>query len=255
MSRRWNVSSANSDALSEVGRLFGRVAHLLDAVEDLAEDSARGAWNPLLATGTGLDETHRLCRDAVRGIRLALDDVAFGEPGLARALLVHELDHAVRRVFGHAGHLRHNNGTRQTTGNCRNRGTHQENENEPNKGNDPSGGSGDPTCRTPEDSDPHTNPADPTASGTDDGTPPSTSDKVKQPQDGDGGGCCQPKFRVPPRKRNAAFGCLVASYMCCSCQFCCRDPLPGPWSGEPRENACHDCCDNCDCCDGCDCSC
>lgn len=62
----------NAEPLAEVGRLFGRVAHLLDAVEDLAEDTASGAWNPLVATATDLDEARRLCDDAVHGVRPAL---------------------------------------------------------------------------------------------------------------------------------------------------------------------------------------
>jgi hypothetical protein len=44
----------NAAALAEAGRLFGRIAHLVDAVEDLAAGRASGAWNLLLATGTGL---------------------------------------------------------------------------------------------------------------------------------------------------------------------------------------------------------
>ena len=219
-------SPSNSEALSEAGRLFGRVAHLLDAVEDLAEDSAKGAWNPLLTTGTSLDEAHRLCRDAVRGVRLALHDVSFTEPNLPHALLVGELSHAVRRTFGHAGHLPadgedHNSAetSRRSSGSSESGADGQQNE-------DDKDASGAKTS----------------------GKPP--------PQDGDGGACWVPKFRVPPRKRNAAFGCLVASYMCCSCQFCCRDPYPGPCSGEPHHGAGNcDCdCDCCSCCD-CDCSC
>ncbi|MCP3802482.1 DUF5685 family protein [Allokutzneria sp. A3M-2-11 16] len=89
----------NADALAEAGRLFGRVAHLLDAVEDLAADRASGAWNPLLATGTDFDEARRLCDDAVLGVRLALKEVEFTDQRLAHALLVHELEAAVERVF------------------------------------------------------------------------------------------------------------------------------------------------------------
>lgn len=218
-------SPANSEALSEAGQLFGRVAHLLDAVEDLADDSANGAWNPLLTTGTSLDEAHRLCRDAVRGVRLALHDVAFTDPHLPRALLVGELSHAVRRTFGHAGHLPpdgegHESAetSRHSSGSCESDADGQKNEDDKDE------------------------------PGTD------TSQKRKPPQDGDGGGCWVPKFREPPRKRNAAFGCLVASYMCCSCQFCCREPFPGPWSGQPHHGTYH-CGDGCDCCNCCDCDC
>nr|BAA34423.1 sam-pr [Streptomyces albogriseolus] len=90
----------NAGPLAEAGRLFGRLAHLLDAVEDREADAASGAWNPLSATGTSLDEARRLADDAVHGIRLALREVEFTDGSLAHRLLVHELPDSVRRVFG-----------------------------------------------------------------------------------------------------------------------------------------------------------
>ncbi len=178
----------NEAPLREVGRLFGRVVHLVDAVEDLEEDTESGAWNPLTATGTSVEEARRLCDDAVLGVRLALAEVSFRDKRLAHALLVHELEQAVIRAFGH---------------------------------------------------------------------------KHKHPghgdvYDGKGGGLWLPKFRVPARRRGAIEGCGISLWQCCTCQYCCRDPWPGPWSGEPHGSC--DCdCDCCDCCggrrggDGCDC--
>jgi hypothetical protein len=90
----------NAESLREAGRLFGRVAHLLDAVEDLDADEQRGAWNPLHATGTTIAEAHRLCTDAVTGIKLALKDVEFTDSALVHRLLVHELSHSVAHAFG-----------------------------------------------------------------------------------------------------------------------------------------------------------
>ncbi|MQS09024.1 DUF5685 family protein [Streptomyces alkaliphilus] len=90
----------NVEPLAEAGRLFGRLAHLLDAVEDLPADTARGAFNPLLATGRDLAEARRLCDDAVRGIALALREVRFMDDRLAHVLLVHESRRAVERTFG-----------------------------------------------------------------------------------------------------------------------------------------------------------
>ena len=93
---------ANQAPLSEAGGLFGRIAHLADAVEDLAADQASGAWNPLLATGTGVAEARRLCDDALLGIRLALAEAEFTDARLVHVLLVHELTRSVHRVFARA---------------------------------------------------------------------------------------------------------------------------------------------------------
>lgn len=100
----------NAEPLAEAGRLFGRLAHLLDAVEDRAADAASGAWNPLTATGTSLPEARRLADDALHGIRLALRETAWGsgvspekhgiDGKLAHLLLVHELGRSVDRAFG-----------------------------------------------------------------------------------------------------------------------------------------------------------
>ncbi|WP_030417996.1 DUF5685 family protein [Streptomyces sp. NRRL F-5065] len=99
----------NAGPLAEAGRLFGRLAHLLDAVEDREADAAAGAWNPLTATGTPLIEARRLADDAVRGVRLALAEAEFTDGRLVHRLLVHELRTSVDRAFGtsacaHGGH-------------------------------------------------------------------------------------------------------------------------------------------------------
>ncbi|WOX08624.1 DUF5685 family protein [Streptomyces sp. N50] len=90
----------NAVPLAEAGRLFGRLAHLLDAVEDREADAAAGAWNPLTATGTPLTEARRLADDALHGIRLALREVEFVDAKLAHLLLAHELGRSVDRAFG-----------------------------------------------------------------------------------------------------------------------------------------------------------
>ncbi|KOV70108.1 hypothetical protein ADK64_03375 [Streptomyces sp. MMG1121] len=90
----------NARPLAEAGRLFGRLAHLLDAVEDQESDALSGAWNPLTATGTSRAEARRLADDALHGIRLALRETGFADGRLAHLLLVHELGRSVDRAFG-----------------------------------------------------------------------------------------------------------------------------------------------------------
>ncbi|WP_174248299.1 DUF5685 family protein [Streptomyces hoynatensis] len=171
----------NAAPLAEAGRLFGRVAHLLDAVEDREADLAAGAWNPITATGTPPDEVRRLCDDAVTGVRLALQEVEFTDRRLAHTLLVHELGRSVDRTFGTPG------------------------------------------CAH---------------------VPP---------------GGAPPRPPMTPRQRGLLAGCAVWSAMFCTCQVCCREDYPDPWSGKQRHGCCHysDCCDGCDCCsnccDGCNC--
>jgi len=101
----------NVPALAEAGRFFGRLAHLLDAVEDLEEDRRNGAYNPIIATGTPLDEVRRLCDDAAHGIELAVADLDLERRSLVRALLVGEVRRAVDRTFDE-----HRHGTRQRPG-------------------------------------------------------------------------------------------------------------------------------------------
>jgi hypothetical protein len=92
----------NTTPLAEAGRFFGRIAHLLDAVEDLERDRAAGAYNPLLAGGTTKDEARRHCDDASHGLRLAIADLDLERRRLVSALLDREVRRSVDRVF--AGH-------------------------------------------------------------------------------------------------------------------------------------------------------
>lgn len=90
---------ANAGALASAGRNFGRIAHLLDAVEDLPADIASGSYNPLLATGTTLAGAREQCADALGGLRAAIAEAQLAEPLLAESLLVREVGVAVDRVF------------------------------------------------------------------------------------------------------------------------------------------------------------
>lgn len=215
---------ANTEPLREAGRLFGRVAHLLDAVEDRQEDREKGAWNPLTATGTGLDRVRELCDDALLGIRLALEEAEFTDDRLVRALLVKEAHRAVARGFAHGGY--------------------------------PQG------PRRPHHRHPHQPPHHRHGSG--DGDSHAHKGRHGGGSgSGEGGstGCCDscscdtPALRHPPRRRGPLAGCAVALFMCGTGQLCCRDPHPGPWSGRPRSAWCNvcECCECCQCCECCKC--
>ena len=212
----------NAVPLAEAGRLFGRLAHLLDAVEDKEADAASGAWNPLTATGTPLAEARRLADDALHGIRLALRETSFTDGKLAHLLLAHELSRSVDRAFGTQS-CGHGTGTGTRTGVEHGHGHGHVSE--------PQGAFGPP--RTPY------LPGDPRHGG--------------HPYGGN------PYGGEPPRPDRRGFwaGCAVALGLCCTCKVCCADEFEGPWSGRRREGCCSSCdcscCDACECCECCEC--
>ncbi|MFI6156430.1 DUF5685 family protein [Kitasatospora sp. NPDC051170] len=216
----------NAAPLAEAGRLFGRLAHLLDAAEDQAEDAASGAWNPLTATGTDRAEAERLCRDAVHGIRLALREVELTDKQLVHVLLAHETERAVERVFGAPGHgatcrTRTGAGTGNADGHA---GT----------------GAAAPTGASPYGPPPHQAPP-----GHDPNQPPPPWVPM--------GPGFTPPGQTPPPPRNLLAGCAVWALMACTCQLLCCEHND-PFTHERRKGFCerHDCCDCCDCCNGCD---
>ncbi|MGW6742036.1 DUF5685 family protein [Streptomyces sp. NPDC055025] len=237
----------NSAPLAEAGRLFGRLAHLLDAVEDQGADEASGAWNPLTATGTSQAEARRLADDAVRGIRLALRDADFTDDRLAHVLLAHELRVSVDRAFGTTvcGHGDHGRREGHTTreGN----GSHHAYE-----GRDSHGGPGGPP--------PQGNPYAGQGAGA--YGPYGSNNPYGGGHPGIPGGPGGPggmpgPVPEPPRPGRRGFwaGCAVFVGLCCTCKLCCAKEYEGPWSRKKREGCCRDCdCDGncCDCC-GCDC--
>ncbi|MFM9781650.1 DUF5685 family protein [Streptomyces scabiei] len=204
----------NAAPLAEAGRLFGRLAHLLDAVEDRAADAAAGAWNPLTATGTPLAEARRLADDALHGIRLALREADFVDGGLVHLLLVHEVRRSVDRAFGAV----------PVCASHRHGGV-------PGPGNPYAGGAGDPYAGAG---------GNPYAGGG--GNP------FGGGGGGGGGGFGPPQ---PPRRRGFWAGCGMFTLLCCTCRLCCAKEYEGPWSRKKREGCCRDC--DCDCCDACEC--
>lgn len=90
----------NAEHLAEAGRHFGRLAHLLDAVEDLAADEAAGSYNPLLATGTPPLAAAQRCTEALGDLRRSVALLELERPALTESLLVGEVGVAVGRAFG-----------------------------------------------------------------------------------------------------------------------------------------------------------
>ncbi|WP_371581317.1 DUF5685 family protein [Streptomyces sp. NBC_01314] len=209
----------NAAPLAEAGRLFGRLAHLLDAVEDRAADAAVGAWNPLTATGTSLAEARWLADDALHGIRLALREADFVDGELAHRLLVHELRRSVDRAFGAVPVCSaHQPGGAPVPG-------------DPyagDGGNPYAGGAGDPYA------DGGGNPFGGGGGGY-----------------GGGGGFGGVPSPQPPKRRGFWAGCGMFTLLCCTCQMCCAKEYEGPWSRKKREGCCRDC--DCDCCEACEC--
>ena len=89
----------NAPALERCGRAFGRLVHLLDAVEDRGSDRAAGRFNPLEATGTTDDGARKLADALVAEVRTALDLVDLADRALVDVLLGTELTRAVHRVL------------------------------------------------------------------------------------------------------------------------------------------------------------
>ncbi|MGR8011406.1 DUF5685 family protein [Streptomyces hypolithicus] len=217
----------NAAPLAEAGRLFGRLAHLLDAVEDQQADAASGAWNPLTATGTGLLEARRLCDDAVHGVRLALRDAEFTDGRLAHVLLAHELSRSVDRVFGtvSCGHAARAQAYGPPPPGSGGGGPYGSN-------NPYGGGQGVPG-----------------GVGGAGGMPPGPPGPPGSP-----GFTGEPHRPGRPARRGFWAGCAAAIELCCTCKLCCAERYEGPWSRKQREGCCHKCeCDCCDCCscDGC----
>ncbi|MEU2185182.1 hypothetical protein [Streptomyces thermolilacinus] len=242
----------NAAPLAEAGRLFGRLAHLLDAVEDLDADTEAGAWNPLAATGTSLAEARRLADDAVYGIRLALRDADFVDDRLLHRLLAHELRRSVDRAFATRSCAHQGYGAA---------GGHQAPHGDPyQSGAQAPGPYGSPN---PYGGGPGGQPVGPGGQGPDGGGqgsygggPGGHGGGHGGHGGGHGGGFGGPGFggegprQKPPRGLLA--GCAVFTGLFCTCQICCAKEYEGPWSRKKREGCCRDC--DCDCGNcGCDC--
>jgi hypothetical protein len=90
---------ANAPALASCGDAFGRLVHLLDAVEDRAADAAAGRFNPLSATGTDDLAARALADHLVATVQSSLASAELADRELVDVLLGRELRAAVHRVL------------------------------------------------------------------------------------------------------------------------------------------------------------
>jgi hypothetical protein len=93
----------NAAPLATAGAAFGRLAHLLDALDDLDDDRRAGRWNPIDATGAGVAATRALARRQVETLGATIPVIELPSPHaldarLAHRLLVHETGRAVDRT-------------------------------------------------------------------------------------------------------------------------------------------------------------
>ncbi|WP_030752717.1 DUF5685 family protein [Streptomyces sp. NRRL F-5135] len=243
----------NREPLAEAGRMFGRLAHLLDAVEDQRADAESGAWNPLTATGTSRAEARRLADDAVRGIRSALREAEFTDARLAHVLLAHELRVSVDRAFGAHGTTHHGQAAHGHAAHGHDAGAHDVHGQAGQGGSPPPGN---PYGGDPRGGNPYAGQGGGGPYGPDHGQ---GGGNPGVPGGPGGPGGPPPGFGEEPRKpRGFLAGCAVFVGLCCTCKLCCAKEYEGPWSRKKREGCCRDCdccdCDGCDCCDcGCDC--
>jgi hypothetical protein len=89
----------NAEPFRTGGAAFGRLAHLLDAAEDLDEDAERGAWNPLAATGSGVEGARALAKVALADMKAALASASLVDETMTALLLDRYARHAFSKTF------------------------------------------------------------------------------------------------------------------------------------------------------------
>jgi hypothetical protein len=90
----------NAGAFRTAGAAFGRLANLLDSAEDFDEDAERGAWNPLAATGVGVEGARTLAAGALADMKAALASASLIDETMTGLLLDRYARHAVSKAFG-----------------------------------------------------------------------------------------------------------------------------------------------------------
>jgi len=90
---------AGAPLLARAGDAFGRLVHLLDAVDDRQGDAEAGRFNPLTATSTRAEDARALAGRLVAEVEAALAEADLADRTLTDVLLGSELRAAVHRAL------------------------------------------------------------------------------------------------------------------------------------------------------------
>ncbi|WP_040793002.1 DUF5685 family protein [Nocardia paucivorans] len=88
----------NVEPLRAAGDEFGRIAHLVDAIEDHAADTAAGLFNPLTVTDTSTSHAYDLVRVSDERLRTAIDAARIGRISVVRWVLLDPLAGVLHRL-------------------------------------------------------------------------------------------------------------------------------------------------------------
>ncbi|MFC4335055.1 DUF5685 family protein [Salininema proteolyticum] len=94
----WSEEAVDRSALAEAGFQFGMAAHVLDAVEDFAEDAEKGRWNPLAAHDLTPSEGFAAAGGFLDRLRDSLADLHWREGSLVHMMFAHLAPHAMARI-------------------------------------------------------------------------------------------------------------------------------------------------------------
>lgn len=88
----------NVEPLRAAGDEFGRIAHLVDAMEDYVADTAAGLFNPLAATDTSPSHAYELVRASDERLRTAIGAARMGRIPAVRWVLLDPLAAVLHRL-------------------------------------------------------------------------------------------------------------------------------------------------------------
>jgi hypothetical protein len=97
----------NASALSEMGRMFGRMMYLLDSYQDFDADTKAGKFNALAASFPEADiaaQVREIFSEAFAKLKAHFETLELPRPELAQMLLLEQLQARGQRILGTCGH-------------------------------------------------------------------------------------------------------------------------------------------------------